>query len=233
MAYVFISDLHLSDRTPASNQLFCTLLLACQRKKIEGLYILGDFFDAWIGDDAPGTTGRHIMDALRGATQNGLPVFLMHGNRDFLMGRRFQKQTGCRLLRDPHVLDLYGKRTLLMHGDSLCTADVAYQRFRRWSRRWLVKQLFLMKPVAAREAIASRYRATSTAYTARASADIMDVTPTEVENIMQQHDACQLIHGHTHQPGIHALSLEGQPAKRIVLTDWHATGGALVYPPDG
>jgi len=232
MATAFISDCHLSDNSPEMTQLFCQFLADCSNHA-DALYILGDFFDVWIGDDYLGKTEQTIIAALQQSRQKGLPIYLMHGNRDFLIGKRFLKNAGCTFLPDETVANLYGKPVLLMHGDTLCTADIAYLKFRRWSRCWFIKKLFLMKSLQTRAAIAARYRKASMAHTADTAPEIMDVTPPEVEKKMKKHQVQTLIHGHTHRPAVHTLSLNNQPAERIVLPAWHQTGGALLFQPDG
>ncbi len=152
----------------------------------------------------------------------------MHGNRDFLLGRKFFRRTGCRLLPEEYVVNISGKPVLLLHGDTLCTEDTAYLRFRKRARNWFMQQLFLLKPLSKRRAIAQKYREASAVHTSTTPLDIMDVTPAAVEAVMQKHHVYQLIHGHTHRPGIHRFSLNYQPAERIVLGPWHEHGSAFI-----
>lgn len=232
MYIVFISDLHLSDHSPEMTALFCRFLSDCTQQAA-GLYILGDFFDAWIGDDDLGQTGQTVIAALQQSVRSGLPVFLMHGNRDFLIGKRFLKASGCQLLPDEYLLSVGNERILLMHGDTLCTNDTAYLKFRRFSRNPLIKKLFLMRSIQSRRATAARYRKASMDYTATAPNAIMDVTPDAVLKIMQKHRVRSLIHGHTHRPAIHTFEIDHQPAERCVLPAWHGCGGALLLTPSG
>jgi len=232
MTTVFVSDLHLSDQTPAMVQLFCSLLKECQNQAT-ALYILGDFFDAWVGDDVPDGTAKIVITALREATSAGLPVAIQHGNRDFLLGKRFFAQTGCTLLPEEYLLNLHGQPVLLMHGDSLCTDDLAYQRFRKRSRTFLAKSLFLLRSRTKRQAIAAHYREKSREHTAMTAESIMDVTQNAVVAIMQKHHTLHLIHGHTHRPAEHVFLLQEKEASRTVLPAWHGTGGALICLPDG
>lgn len=232
MNKIFISDLHLDPNHPALAELFFQFLQGLT-KETEELYMLGDFFEVWIGDDDHSPFNQSVITALKQATSRGLPIYFMHGNRDFLIGKRFLKATGCTLLPDVHVVDIYGKNTLLMHGDTLCTQDVKYLKFRKKTRHWLVKKLILMKSLKTRQAMAQRYREASKAHT-RAQADyIMDVTQDEVERIMQQHEVAHLIHGHTHREAVHHFSLNGKPATRTVLGAWHHEGHALICTDDG
>lgn len=231
MKTLFISDLHLDEHRPDITDIFLHFLK--DAKQAEKLYILGDFFEAWIGDDDLSEFNCMIMDALREATRNGLPIDIMHGNRDFLLGKKFLRATGCKLLPDEHVINLYGVRTLLMHGDSLCTLDVKYQQFRKKSRTWLYRTLASFKSLEARRAIAEKLRTTSREYTSKTPAYIMDVTQSEVERLMQKHNVQHLIHGHTHREAVHHFELNGKPATRTVLGPWHEHGSVLVCENDG
>ena len=230
---LFIADLHLAPERPATVRLFLRFL-AGRARRAEGLYILGDLFDAWIGDDDDSPPYPEIRAALRDLTASGVPCFLMHGNRDFLIGGRFSRDTGCTLLRDPYATELAGTPTLLMHGDLLCTDDVPYQRFRRKVRNPLVQRLFLWKSLKRRRAVAADYRRRSGAATALKAEAIMDINQSEVERRMRRFGARRLIHGHTHRPADHTFSLDGQPATRLVLADWHEDRGeVLVVSADG
>lgn len=231
MSIFFISDLHLDESQLDTANLFLRFLEQIQQA--EALYILGDFFESWIGDDNLTAFNCMIMNALKKATQNGLPIFFMHGNRDFLIGKKFLQQSGCQLLPEEYKLTLYGTPTLLMHGDTLCREDKAYLKFRKKTRCWLVQKLFLWKSLAKRKAIADQYRKASKAYTSTAPDHIMDVTPAEIPRKMQQHHVLHLIHGHTHRQAIHSFELNNQPATRTVLGAWHGEGNALVCDPSG
>ena len=231
---LFISDLHLAPERGATVELFLDFL-GGRAREAEALFILGDLFDAWIGDDDDQAPYPAIRAALKRLSESGTRCALMRGNRDFLIGRRFARETGCRLLRDPCRVELGGRPTLLMHGDLLCTDDVAYQRFRRRVRNPLVIRLFLLKSRARRRAIAEEYRRRSGAATADKTHDIMDVNQGKVEELMRRFGVRQLIHGHTHRPADHVFRLGGADVKRLVLAEWQtqrgevlvASGGAL------
>jgi UDP-2,3-diacylglucosamine hydrolase len=230
---LFISDLHLDSQHPLITGWFLQLLKQ-DHSNVDALYILGDLFETWIGDDAKQEFHDEIIQALRTATQNGLPIYLMHGNRDFLIGRQFLQATGCQLLSDETIISLYGNNVLLMHGDTLCTRDTAYLKWRKIARNRLVQCLFLhLFPLHTRQKIANKMRAKSADYTQHAAAEIMDVTQEEVERVMKKHDVQFLIHGHTHQPNKHEFTLQQKPAMRIVLDAWHKQGNMLIWDSEG
>lgn len=218
---IFISDLHLSPKRPEIVELFLHFL-AQRLSNVAALYILGDLFDAWIGDDDDSPPYPIIIAALRTVSETGTKLFVQRGNRDFLLGRRFARATGCQLLKDPVSIDLYGKTTLLMHGDLLCSDDVAYQRFRRFARNPLFIRLFLLRSLTARRQQAARYRYQSGAATAVKPLKIMDVNQDTVMQYMRRFKAEQLIHGHIHRPGQHAVFVDGTAAQRWVLAEWQA-----------
>ncbi len=227
MSTLFISDLHLTSTRPAITQLFFDFL-GREARHAEALYILGDFFEYWIGDDAVEQAEyRPIVHALRGVADAGTPVFVMQGNRDFLLGARFEREAGCRLLPDPTRVDLYGLPTLLMHGDTLCTDDVDYLAFRAMTRdeRW--QREFLAKPIEERERLARGAREESRRSTAQKAPEIMDVTQAAVLAAMREHGVRNLIHGHTHRPREHVFELDGARARRVVLGDWYQQGSVL------
>ena len=227
-AVLFISDLHLDADRPQSTALFVDFIRH-QAKQARALYILGDFFEAWIGDDDNTEPAPTVKAELRNLTQQGVKVYLMIGNRDFLMGRRFAADTGSQLLQEPYLLDLFGQKMLLMHGDTLCTRDISYQKFRRKVRNPLIKKLFLLMPLGLRRRIAHKMREGSKRHTERSAPAIMDVTPAEVTRVMARHQVTQLIHGHTHRPAVHKITLDdGQAAKRYVLGAWHDEATILV-----
>ena len=232
MTILLISDLHLEESTPDTTKLFVQFLQHAV-SNADSLYILGDFFEAWIGDDNLTPFNQYIIEQLKLATQQGLPIYFMHGNRDFLIGKKFLRQTGCQLLADECVIDLYGVPTLLMHGDTLCTEDKAYLKFRKKAHNRFFQWLFLLKSLNTRRAIAERYREASKAYTSTSAAYIMDVTPTAVEQVMQKHHVQHLIHGHTHRPAVHDFAINGKPAVRTVLGPWHEGGSVLICKEDG
>lgn len=226
MATLFISDLHLSAERPSLIALF-EQFLSQRARQAETLYILGDLFEFWIGDDAipPGLEG--VMSGLRTLTQGGVPVYVMHGNRDFTLGQGFEQMTGCRIIDDPTVIDLYGTTTLLMHGDTLCTDDIEYQQYRRQIRDPQRLRQLLALPISERLALAQQLRQASYEKSRLKSEVIMDVNQDAVALAMQAHHTPQLIHGHTHRPAIHEFELAGRPVKRIVLGDWYEQGSVL------
>ncbi len=219
---LFISDLHLSPRQPQTGKLFLKFL-QYRAPHAEELYILGDLFEYWLGDDAIAPEYRKIMVALRNLTDQGVPLYIMHGNRDFLMGESFAAQTGCQLISDPTIIDLYGCNTLLMHGDTLCSDDKEYQQFRKQVRNPKWQHDFLSKPVAERLQIAENYRYESRIQASQKPQNIMDVNHHTVTEFMTRYDVLQLIHGHTHKPAIHEI----QNRRRIVLGDWDTSGSFL------
>nr|WP_246882108.1 UDP-2,3-diacylglucosamine diphosphatase [Pseudomonas chlororaphis] len=223
---MLISDLHLEEERPDITRAFLDLL-GGRARSAQALYILGDFFEVWIGDDAMTPYQLSICQALRELSDSGTQVFLMHGNRDFMLGKAFCKAAGATLLKDPSVVDFYGEPVLLMHGDSLCTRDEAYMRMRRYLRNpvslWILRHL----PLRTRHKLARKLRNESRAQTRMKANDIVDVTPDEVPRIMQEFKVRTLVHGHTHRPAIHKLQIGDQAAKRIVLGDWDRQGWAL------
>ncbi|MGB1297999.1 MAG: UDP-2,3-diacylglucosamine diphosphatase [Psychrobium sp.] len=229
---LFIADLHLHrDRTDITD-LFCHFLrhdaIGC-----DALYILGDLFEVWFGDDNPCPMIKHVSERLKELNDTGVPIYYIHGNRDFTIGKRFCKQSGMILLPEHKVVDLYGTPALIMHGDSLCTRDVAYQKFRKRSRNPIVKFLLLSLPFAMRKKIAGDIRSKSKSSNKQLTLEIMDVTQSEVEKDMTDNGVQLLIHGHTHRPDRHHFELNGKPAERIVLGDWYEQGSSLVVTPDG
>ncbi|WP_418140220.1 UDP-2,3-diacylglucosamine diphosphatase [Marinobacter sp. MA] len=219
MTTLFISDLHLEESRPDITEAFLGFLDGTA-SGVDQLYILGDFFEAWIGDDERTPLQEQIAAALRKLRDSGTDIFLMHGNRDFLIGEDFCKRAGASLLDDPTVIDLHGTPTLLMHGDSLCTADVEYQKFRANMRNPQWQQMILQRPLEDRQQMARQLREISMAKNQGKEEFIMDVTPEEVIKDMEAHGVQHMIHGHTHRPAVHELIANGLPAKRIVLGDW-------------
>ncbi len=233
MPTLFISDLHLSAERPEIIELFLRFLRE-RAAHADALYILGDLFEYWIGDDAIAHTGYvPVVSGLRALTDAGVPVFVMHGNRDFLLGRDFEVASGAQLLPDPTVIDLYGESVLLMHGDTLCTDDVAYQKFRVMVRDPDWTGRFLARSLAEREGIVRGLRETSKAAMATKDAEIMDVNQRTVDSAMREHRIQHLIHGHTHRPAQHEFQLNGTRARRTVLGDWYDQGSVLVCSADG
>lgn len=224
MSTWFISDLHLEPARPDSIQ---TLLafLAHIEARADALYILGDFFEYWIGDDIletpVGAVFKPIMQALRALRESGVPLYFLHGNRDFLIGETFAERSACELLPEEQVIDLYGTPTLIMHGDSLCTDDVAYQQARQLFRdpQWQAQVLQLSIPERVERAKAMRLE--SQANNQAKDERIMDVNAQAVVEVMRTHGVQHLIHGHTHRPAVHQFELNGQSAQRVVLGDWY------------
>ncbi|MCY1286835.1 UDP-2,3-diacylglucosamine hydrolase [compost metagenome] len=223
---LLISDLHLEEERPDISRAFLHFLEQ-RAPQAQALYILGDFFEAWIGDDAMTPFQRSIAQALRQLSDSGTRIYLMHGNRDFLIGRAFCREAGCTLLNDPTIVPMNGEPVLLMHGDSLCTRDEAYMRLRRWLRNPLTLWVLRHLPLATRHQLARKLRKESRAQTSMKASEITDVTAEEVPRIMAAHGVRTLIHGHTHRPAIHELTVDGQTARRIVLGDWDKQGWAL------
>jgi len=232
MATLFISDLHLDPSRPGITKLFLEFLRTDARRA-ENLYILGDFFEAWIGDDDPDPHHGLVMSALKELTGHGLPVYFMHGNRDFLVGDAFAGKTGVNILPDPTVLDLYGRPTLLMHGDTLCTDDLDYQKVRTMFRDPAWQRSFLAKSLDERRAFAARARTESKVQTATKAEYIMDVNPGAVEKALREHGVTRLLHGHTHRPAVHRFQAGGREAQRIVLGDWYEHASCLRWERSG
>ncbi|WP_078083738.1 UDP-2,3-diacylglucosamine diphosphatase [Microbulbifer mangrovi] len=226
MATFLISDLHLDESRPDITRALFDFLKG-PAAGAEALYILGDFFEVWIGDDDDAPLAAEVAQHLREYAAAGTKVFLMHGNRDFLMGEDFAHRCGATLLPDPSLVELAGQRVLLMHGDSLCTLDQEYMTFREQARNPQWQQALLAKPLQERRQIAAQIRAVSKSMNSRKAEDIMDVTPAEVVRVMQEHQVRILIHGHTHRPDRHALQIDGEPAERIVLGDWGELGWCI------
>lgn len=230
-APVFISDLHLNGAQPATRAAFGRFLREVAPQFSE-LVILGDLFEYWAGDDDDDAVGREVAGALRALADDGRRVFVMHGNRDLLLGREFCAAAGATLLADPSVATIGGDAVLLAHGDAWCTQDLEYMRFRAQARQPAVQAQFLAQPLAARRALLDQARAVSKAGKAMKALEIMDVTPAEVEAALRRAGLTRLIHGHTHRPAIHRFVLDGAPAERWVLPDWDfdtlpARGGYL------
>jgi UDP-2,3-diacylglucosamine hydrolase len=223
MAIHFISDLHLADDTPALNQLFLDTL-AAWRGRIEALYILGDLFEYWVGDDDDSAYLEAPLAAMR-AFAAQTPLYVMRGNRDFLLGAGFEQRSGAVLLDDPTLMEAHGQRILLCHGDALCTDDVAYQQFRAVSRSPQWQQAMLARPLAERHVIARQARQQSEMNKQQTGLSaISDVTEQAVGELLAAHDWPTLIHGHTHRPARHRHGA----SSRWVIRDWHGeTGGYL------
>lgn len=232
MSTLFISDLHLDAALPDLTSLFVHFMRE-QAPSAEAVYILGDLFEAWVGDDDDRPETQVFIDELRRLADTGTPLFVMHGNRDFLIDGAFVERTGCTLLPDPSLIDLYGTPTLLLHGDSLCTDDVKHQESRKLMRSDDWKQRFLAQSLDERIAQAREYRSMSRMHLKDAPDAIMDANADTVSSLMQHYKVQKMIHGHTHRPAIHNLSVNGKEARRIVLGDWNSHGSVLVCDADG
>ena len=227
MPSLFISDLHLTEERPEANERFIELLEG-KARGADALYILGDFFEYWIGDDDLEASFNAVLAGLLAdLARRGVPVYLMHGNRDFLIGERFCAATGAKLLADPNVHEIQGVRTLLMHGDTLCTDDVDYQNWRRIARSEAWQREFLSKSLPERRRAIVGMREQGKEAVRAKPAEIMDVNDAAVAEAMRAHAVTRLVHGHTHRPGRHALTIDGRPAERWVLPDWYGRGGYL------
>ena len=227
MHSIFVSDLHLTPDRPRATDVFRGLM-AGPAAQAQAVYILGDLFEHWVGDDDladPFNTA--VADVLRALSGKGVALHFMHGNRDFLAGAEFASRCGVRLAPDPLLLDLYGTRTLLMHGDTLCTDDLEYQKFRAYARDPENQRRFLAQPMEQRKKVFTGYRADSEKEKAGKTAEIMDVAPAAVEKILREFDYPRLIHGHTHRPGRHVHVVDGKSCERWVLTDWYGRAGYL------
>jgi UDP-2,3-diacylglucosamine hydrolase len=225
---LLISDLHLDPARPEIARQFLGFLVD-EAREASALYILGDLFEAWLGDDDPDPAAREIVRALRTLTDTGVPCWFMHGNRDFLVGARFARETGCQLLADGTVVDVDGERVLLMHGDALCTDDVSYQRLRRIVRNPVVQWTFRRMSLERRARLAAKMRAGSRMHIGETAPEIMDVNPAAVATALKHAGVRTLVHGHTHRPAVHELMVDGQACRRIVLGDWHTQGSALEF----
>lgn len=227
MSTLFIADLHLCAQEPAITAGFLRFL---RREAVhaDALYILGDLFEAWIGDDDPEPLHAEIAAALKALQQAGVPCYFIHGNRDFLLGKRFARASGMQLLPEEKVLELYGRRILILHGDTLCSDDKDYQRYRRRVHNPLIQCLFLWLPLKTRLKIADNMRRRSQSGNTYKDEAIMDVTPHTVNDVMMRHNVRWMIHGHTHRPAIHHFPLpDGETGHRAVLGAWHHEGSMI------
>ncbi|MEM7612940.1 MAG: UDP-2,3-diacylglucosamine diphosphatase [Pseudomonadota bacterium] len=233
MNVLFISDLHISPAQPEIGEQLIAFL-SSQATGADALYILGDLFEAWIGDDDPDPHYAEVQNALRRLTDTGVPGFIMHGNRDFLLGERFCARTGLTLLSDPLVIDIAGESVLLSHGDAYCTDDTEYQAVRQTVRNPAWQAQVLSLPIEARRQLAGDARAESSASNQQKSDDIMDVNDRAIEDALRAHGVTQMLHGHTHRPAIHEWQLdEDKTARRMVLGDWYSQGSVGVWDNSG
>jgi len=232
VAALFISDLHIDASRPAITDQFLGFL-AAEAVRADALYILGDLFESWVGDDAADSSQAAAIEGIHTLTSRGVPCFVMHGNRDFLLSEQFCRMSGAQLLPDPLIVTLYGERVLVMHGDALCTDDRAYQRLRATVREPAWQRQFLALPIASRRALAGAARAGSQAHTAAVEYAITDVNAGSVAAALRGAGTATLLHGHTHRPAIHALQVDGRPCTRIVLGDWYDQGSLLRWDRNG
>ncbi|TYT25338.1 UDP-2,3-diacylglucosamine diphosphatase [Luteimonas viscosa] len=231
MTTLFVSDLHLDPARPEITRLFGDFLDG-EARGADALYILGDLFEAWVGDDDPSQAGGFVAGKLRALADAGVPVFFQRGNRDFLVGPAYARRAGMRILPDPAVVVVGHEPVLLSHGDLLCTDDTAYQAFRAQTRDPAWQERFLAQPLEARLAFASQARAASVARQGELKQDgtmetITDVAAAAVEDMFLRYGVSMLIHGHTHRPATHALTVAGHARRRIVLGDWYQQGSVL------
>jgi UDP-2,3-diacylglucosamine hydrolase len=229
---LFISDLHIDASRPAITEQFLSFLES-EARDADALYILGDLFESWVGDDAADVAQSAAIAGLRALTLHGVPCFVMHGNRDFLLAEKFCQMSGAQLLPDPLIVTLYAEPVLVMHGDALCTDDLAYQRLRATVRDADWQRQFLALSVASRRALAGAARVGSQAHTAAVQYAITDVNADSVAKALRTAGARTLLHGHTHRPAIHALQVDGRPCTRIVLGDWYDQGSVLRWDHNG
>lgn len=222
----FISDLHLAPDLPRVTAGFLALLEHI--RGAEALYVLGDLFEAWVGDDHRDEYNNRILAAFRALSDSGTRLYFVHGNRDFLLGEGFAGATGGRLLPESQVIALAGENVLIMHGDQLCTADEKFMAFRAQSRDPAWQQAMLANPLEQRLMIAGMWRMQSKANQSNKPENIMDVTAADVEKVLRDSGATTLLHGHTHRPQVHALTVEGHAARRMVLGDWREDAGEAV-----
>lgn len=230
--HLFVSDLHLDGSSPAAIALFLQFLRS-DAAASDGLYILGDLFETWIGDDDDDPARAAVCAGLRDLTSAGTPCHVLRGNRDFLLGAGFAARTGCQLLPDPVLMEIHDRRVVLSHGDLLCTGDTRYQHFRALSRGDGFQRGYLALPLSTRRAVAAFARANSREHTRQLRNEIMDVMPQTVTQLLRVAGADLLIHGHTHRPDVHALEVDGIARTRIVLGDWYEQGSCLVLPAQG
>jgi len=232
MTTLFISDLHLDANRPAIGVQFLAFL-GGEARQAEMLYILGDLFEAWLGDDDPNPYYADMKAALRKLADTGVPVFFMHGNRDFMIGEDFASETGVTILGDPAVVDLYGEKVLLSHGDALCTDDVEYQKIRAMTRDPAWQAMMRAKTIEERIKIAIAARQASLARGETLDDEITDVNQDAVKETIRKHGVDILLHGHTHRPAIHELKFDDRTATRIVLGDWYEQGSVVRWDADG
>jgi len=225
--HLFVSDVHLDASAPEAQRQFLEFLRT-QAVGARALYILGDLFETWVGDDDTADASGAVLAGLRELTEGGVACFLLHGNRDFLLGESFCDRTGSQLLPDPVIAEIDGERVLLTHGDALCIDDHAYQELRSIVRSPTWQRRFLDLPLPDRQLLANEARAGSRQHTARTVPNIMDVNAAAVSAAFEAARVRRIIHGHTHRPGVHDALSDGVPVQRIVLGAWYEQGSYLV-----
>ncbi len=229
---LFISDLHLDQSAPKVTAAFFHFLKH-DAPKADALYILGDFFELWVGDDDRTEFNQGIIKRLAEFCESGIPVYLMHGNRDFLIGKKFLQSCGVTLIKDPTIINLYGERIYLTHGDSLCTLDIKHQKFRKLTGNRFYRAAALKFPLSMRRKYGRVFREKSKQQNRINANEIIDVAEEEVQRVMAEHEVQKMIHGHTHRPNIHQIQINHQPATRIVLGAWYSAGNLLRHCDDG
>jgi len=230
----FIADLHLTENRPDISAAFFKFLESnILNQNVDALYILGDFFEVWVGDDYVTELARNVATQLKAVSDSGIPVYFIHGNRDFILREQYAELAGMTLLDEQTVIDLYGTPTVILHGDEMCTQDVEYQKFRKKSRGWWWPKLMLAMPLWYRKKIARNAREKSKLSQADKPIEILDVVDNAVLETFDKHNVKNMIHGHTHRPKVHTYSLNGQTLTRTVLGDWYEQGSYLVVTPNG
>jgi len=230
-AHYFIADLHLAENRPDITACFLSFLQN-EALQAKSLYILGDLFEYWIGDDDNSTFINDIAAGIKSLSDIGVEVFFIHGNRDFLLGKKYAEKAGMTLLPEVEAIELYAQKIVIMHGDTLCTQDIGYQAFRKKSRSWWWQAIVKNLPLFVRRKIAEDYRKKSASATAMKSQEIMDVTASEVVKVLEEQNSQLLVHGHTHRPYTHNIIANNIPAQRIVLGDWYEQGSYLIISKD-
>lgn len=232
MTILFVSDIHISEKNPEIGEQFIDFLEK-QARQSEALYILGDLFDYWLGDDDPNPEYKKIKSALTQYTNKEIPTYFMHGNRDFLIGGSFANETGIKIISDPSIIELYGEKILISHGDMFCVDDIAYQSGRKLTRSPNWQKMILAKSLKERKAFAYKAREKSSKHIQEANEILMDVNQGEINKTFKKYGLNQIIHGHTHKPAIHNSVIKGESYKRIVLGDWYEQGSILKWDQSG
>ncbi|ALS33614.1 UDP-2,3-diacylglucosamine hydrolase [Pseudoalteromonas translucida KMM 520] len=228
----FIADLHLSENRPDISAAFFSFLNThILNQDVDALYILGDFFEVWVGDDYITTLSANVAKHLKAVSDSGTPVYFIHGNRDFIMRDKYAAMAGMTLLDEQTVIDLYGTPTVILHGDEMCTQDIEYQTFRRKSRGWWWPKLMLAMPLWYRKKIARNAREKSKLSQANKPLEILDVVDDAVLATFAKHQVTNMIHGHTHRPNVHTYTVNQETLTRTVLGDWYTQGSYLVVTP--